>query len=136
MHTNSIIMSCHVKWTRREVYIFNGSKRVIYVNAGDGNPTYALDSGATGIITRKGLGGVAGIRNTLVTLTYYSKTHDLVTIVLQDSGTWTTSTTSPDPSSCYTNDSCPACKSLRDASLTQRPSRNSQGMALLRECQY
>ena len=123
-------MACHVKWTRCKLYILNGSERVIYVNLGDGTPTYALDSGATGIITRKKLGGVAGIKNTLVTLAYYTKTHDLVTVVLQDSGTWTTRYTPLDPSSCHTNDSRPACSSLGDSTLTRRILRPA---ALLRD---
>jgi hypothetical protein len=84
-------MPCHVKWTHREVYIFNGSKRVIYVNVGDGTPTYALDSGATGIISiTHNKRGVARMKNTQITLGYYTKKkHDLVTIfLLHDSGTW------------------------------------------------
>jgi hypothetical protein len=128
-------MTCYVKWTRTALYIFNGSKRVIYVNPGDGTPIHALDPGATGILNHK-RGVASSTPNTQVTLGYYTNTHDLVTILLHDSGTWTTSSTPPDPSSCYTKDRRPAALSLGDATLTQRPPRNSQATALLRDRQY
>ena len=84
-------------WTRRELYIFNGTKHVIQVELGDWDRGRALNIGAGRVfpITSK---------TNMVKLSYYTDTHDLMSVFVRDNGSWTTSLTPMIPPSCYTKD--------------------------------
>ena len=84
-------------WTRRELYIFNGTKHVIRGELGDWDRGRALDIGVAAVfpITPK---------TNMVKLSYYTDTHDLMRVLVRDNGSWTTSLTPMIPPSCYTKD--------------------------------
>jgi len=87
----------HWRWTRRVLYIFNGSKHVIHVSLGDGSSGHAVDTGKTSV-------NQIAVETRLVMLSYYTDTHDLMSILLRDNGSWTTIFTPMVPPRCYTND--------------------------------
>jgi hypothetical protein len=83
-------------WTHT-LYVFNGTKHVVYVCMNDLGHWAAVDIG-TGIsfpITKK---------TRTVTLSYYTDTRDLFSVFVQDNGHWTTKLTPMVLPSCYTND--------------------------------
>lgn len=83
-------------WTSK-LYVFNGTKYVIHVELGDLVPVYGLDIGIGSFfpITAK---------TSMITLSYYTDTHDLMRVLVRDNGSWTTSLTPMIPPSCYTKD--------------------------------
>ena len=83
-------------WTK-QLYVFNGTKRVIQVELGDLPPVRAL-----GI----GIGSMFPItaKTSMITLSYYTDAHDLMRVLVRDNGSWTTSLTPMIPPSCYTKD--------------------------------
>ncbi len=83
-------------WTHK-LYVFNGTKHVVYVCLNDSAPSVGVDIG-TGIsfpITKK---------TRMVTLSYYTDTRGLMRVFVLDNGSWTTKLTPMVPPSCYTND--------------------------------
>jgi hypothetical protein len=84
-------------WTRWELDVFNGTKHVIQVALGDWDRGQALHIGAGRVfpITSK---------TNMVKLSYYTDTHDLMSVFVRDNGSWTTSLTPMIPPSCYTKD--------------------------------
>ena len=84
-------------WIRQEIYVFNGTKHVIQVARGDSAPVCAMDIGTESVFP-------VTLETRTVTLSYYTDTRDLMSILVRDSGTWTTSLTPMVPPSCYTND--------------------------------
>ena len=83
-------------WTRRELYVYNGSKHVVQVAFGAG-PVCAVGIGTGSVFP-------VTMKTCMVTLSYYTDTRDLMSIVLRDSGSWTTSLTPMVAPSCYTKD--------------------------------
>ena len=83
-------------WTKY-LYVFNGTKHVIHVELGDMPPVRALDIGIGSMfpITAK---------TSMITLSYYTDTRDLMSVFVRDSGSWTTRLTPMIPPSCYTKD--------------------------------
>jgi hypothetical protein len=88
-----------LRWrlTRGELYVFNGSKHAIYVSLGDG--ISACDKGVGGVYVYQ-----ITVETSLVTLSYYTDSRDLMSIFLRDDGNWTASLTPMVPPSCYTMD--------------------------------
>ena len=85
------------QWTHRKLYIFNRSKHVIHVSLGDGSSSIGQDAGIACVYQ-------ITMETSLVTLSYYTDTHDMMSILLRGNGSWTTSFTPMVPPSCYTND--------------------------------
>jgi hypothetical protein len=84
------------EWTYK-LYVFNGTKHVVYVCLNDSAPSVGVDIG-TGIsfpITKK---------TRMVTLSYYTDTRDLMSVFVRDNGSWTTRLIPMVPPSCCTND--------------------------------
>lgn len=83
-------------WTK-QLYVFNGTKRVIQVELGDLPPVRALDIGIGSMfpITAK---------TSMITLSYYTDTRDLMSVFVHHNGSWTTRLTPMIPPSCYTKD--------------------------------
>ncbi len=85
-------------WTRRELWVFNGTKRVIQVEGTNSAPVCAVDLGTGSVFP-------VTMKTSMVTLSYYTDTHDLMIVFVRDSGgSWTTSLTPMVVPSCYTND--------------------------------
>ena len=100
-------------WTRRELYVFNGTKHVVQVEFGDPAPVKAVDIGTGSVFP-------VTMKTCMVTLSYYTDTRDLMSIVLRDSGSWTTSLTPMVAPSCYTKD-----RQMLKACIRRRMSRGS-----------
>ena len=101
-------------WTReRGLYIFNGTKHVVHVELGDLVPVYGLDIriGSFFPITAK---------TSMITLRYYTDTHDLMRVLVRDNGSWTTSLTPMIPPSCYTKD----CRMMMGTCIRRRKGSN------------
>jgi hypothetical protein len=84
------------EWTRK-LYVFNGTKHVVYVRLNDSGPLVGLDTGV-------GIRFPVTLETRTVTLSYYTDTRDLFSVFVQDNGSWTTNLTPMVPPSCYTND--------------------------------
>jgi hypothetical protein len=85
------------EWTRRELYVFNRTKHVIQVDLGDSTPICGVDIGKWSVFP-------ITMKTRMVTLSHYTDTHDLMSVFVWDSGSWTTNLTPMVPPSCYTND--------------------------------
>ncbi len=57
-------------WTRRELYVFNGTKHVIQVELGDSAPVCCVDIGTGSVFP-------ITMKTRMVTLSYYTDTRDL-----------------------------------------------------------
>ena len=86
-------------WMSQEIYVFNGTKHVVQVTFGAG-PVCAVDIGTGSVFP-------VTMKTSMVTLSYYTDARDLKSIVLRDSGSWTTSLTPMVAASCYTKDRQP-----------------------------
>ncbi len=83
-------------WDDKKIFIVNGSKHIIGVNLGNSQPVFALDHG------RQALYPISG---TVVTLSYYTESRALRSILLHSNdGRWTSSITPMVNASCYTKD--------------------------------
>ena len=83
-------------WTQ-ELYVFNGTKHVIYVALDDSGPVISLYIGTGSVLA-------ITMKTHMVTLSYYTDTRDLMSVFVRDNGSWATSLTPMVPPSCYTND--------------------------------
>jgi len=83
-------------WTHK-LYVFNGTKHVVYVCLNDSGPLAGLDTGV-------GIRFPVTLETRMVTLSYYTDTHDLMSVFVWDNGSWTTKLTPMVLPSCYTND--------------------------------
>ena len=84
------------EWTRK-LYVFNGTKHVVYVCLNDSGPLAGLDTGV-------GIRFPVTLETRMVTLSYYTDTRDLFSVFVWDNGSWTTKLTPMVPPSCYTSD--------------------------------
>lgn len=100
-------------WMSQELYVFNGSKHVVQVEFGDPAPVCAVDIGTGSLFP-------VTMKTCMVTLSYYTDTRDLKSIVLRESGSWTTSLTPMVPPSCYTKD-----RQTRMGACVRRRTRSS-----------
>ena len=83
-------------WTKG-LYIFNGTKHVIHVELGDLAPVCGLDIGIGSFFP-------IAMKTNMVKLSYYTDTHDLMSVFVHDNGSWTTRLTPMIPPSCNTKD--------------------------------
>ena len=83
-------------WTSK-LYVFNGTKHVVYVCMNDSGHWAGLETGAGNIFP-------VTLETRMVTLSYYTDTRDLFSVFVQDNGHWTTKLTPMVLPSCYTND--------------------------------
>jgi hypothetical protein len=83
-------------WTKN-LYVFNGTKHVVQVDLGDLTPVYGLDIGIGSFFP-------ITMKTSMITLSYYTDAHDLMSVVAHDNGSWTTSLTPMIQPSCYTKD--------------------------------
>jgi hypothetical protein len=84
------------EWTHK-LYVFNGTKHVVYVSMNDLGHWAGLDTGV-------GIRFPVTLETRMVTLSYYTDTHDLMSVFVWDNGDWTTKLTPMVLPSCYTND--------------------------------
>ena len=85
------------KWTRQELYVSNKTKHVIHVDLGDQAPICAVDIGKWSVFP-------ITMKTRMITLSHYTDTHDLMSVIVWDSWSWTTKLTPMVPPSCYTSD--------------------------------
>ncbi len=98
-------------WMRQELYVFNGTKHAIRVELSDSSPVRGIDIGTGSVFP-------VTPETRMVTLSYYTDTRDLMSVLVRDSGSWTTSLTPMVPPSCYTNDrQMRACIRRRNTSV-------------------
>jgi hypothetical protein len=83
-------------WTRG-LYVFNGTKHVVYVCMNDSGHWAGLDTGIGSMFP-------VTLDTRMVTLSHYTDTRDLFSVFVQDNGRWTTKLTPMVQPSCYTKD--------------------------------
>ena len=84
------------EWTHK-LYVFNGTKHVVYVCLNDSGPLVGLDTGV-------GIRFPITMKTHMVTLSYYTDRRDLFSVFVQCDGSWTTKLTPMVLPSCYTKD--------------------------------